>query len=264
MRKTGDRPRNCGKTQALDVPLPLASCCWTSTILMIDQDTDAPANDRISCADCRLQLSLPNSHSWQPPLSTASSGALSQDWLLFDLTWPLFVSFISLLPLDHWLLIVPYSIEWRDVKMENSTEKTSSSMPSTDERDLVQSMRKLDLIKELGWVLRVFLSWMTCHFLLLDWQRETNAFSTSPTESQSKYRSRLARESSSTRISQRTRSARARTHVAHWRITIDSCRYQYCTSCRWIFPWESDTDCDLDGNNDQASRRGTHSSTARE
>lgn len=39
--------------------------------------------------------------------------------------------------------------------MENSSttnEKTPSSTPSIDERDLVMSMRKLDLIKELGLV----------------------------------------------------------------------------------------------------------------
>jgi hypothetical protein len=39
--------------------------------------------------------------------------------------------------------------------MENSSginEKTPSSTPSIDERDLVMSMRKLDLIKELGFV----------------------------------------------------------------------------------------------------------------
>jgi hypothetical protein len=40
--------------------------------------------------------------------------------------------------------------------MENTSgisEKTSSSTPSIDERDLVISMRKLDLIKELGFVM---------------------------------------------------------------------------------------------------------------
>jgi hypothetical protein len=37
--------------------------------------------------------------------------------------------------------------------MENPTEKTSSSIPSIDERDLILSMRKLDVIKELGFVL---------------------------------------------------------------------------------------------------------------
>ncbi len=37
--------------------------------------------------------------------------------------------------------------------MANSTEKTSSS---TDERDLILSMRKLDLIKELGFVFSSF------------------------------------------------------------------------------------------------------------
>jgi len=39
------------------------------------------------------------------------------------------------------------------ILMENSSttnEKTPSSTPSIDERDLVMSMRKLDLIKELG------------------------------------------------------------------------------------------------------------------
>jgi hypothetical protein len=40
--------------------------------------------------------------------------------------------------------------------MENTSgisEKTRSSTPSIDERDLVMSMRKLDLIKELGFVM---------------------------------------------------------------------------------------------------------------
>lgn len=40
--------------------------------------------------------------------------------------------------------------------MENTSgisEKTPSSTPSTDERDLVMSMRKLDIIKELGFVI---------------------------------------------------------------------------------------------------------------
>lgn len=39
--------------------------------------------------------------------------------------------------------------------MENTSgtsEKTPSSTPSIDEKDLVTSMRKLDLIKELGYV----------------------------------------------------------------------------------------------------------------
>jgi hypothetical protein len=39
--------------------------------------------------------------------------------------------------------------------MENTSatsEKAPSSTPSIDERDLVMSMRKLDLIKELGFV----------------------------------------------------------------------------------------------------------------
>ncbi len=43
-----------------------------------------------------------------------------------------------------------------NIAMENTSgisEKTPSSTPSIDERDLVMSMRKLDLIKELGFVL---------------------------------------------------------------------------------------------------------------
>jgi hypothetical protein len=37
--------------------------------------------------------------------------------------------------------------------MENPSDKNPSSTPSVDERDLILSMRKLDLIKELGFVI---------------------------------------------------------------------------------------------------------------
>jgi hypothetical protein len=40
--------------------------------------------------------------------------------------------------------------------MENPTEKVPSSTSSIDERDLILSIRKLDLIKELGFVIIQF------------------------------------------------------------------------------------------------------------
>ena len=45
--------------------------------------------------------------------------------------------------------------------MEHPTDKTSSS---TDERDLIVSMRKLDLIKELGFVFWNFVQIEIYHF----------------------------------------------------------------------------------------------------
>jgi hypothetical protein len=52
--------------------------------------------------------------------------------------------------------------------MENPTEKTSSSIPSIDERDLILSMRKLDVIKELGFVLFLNKFYLFIYFSFLE------------------------------------------------------------------------------------------------
>ena len=62
--------------------------------------------------------------------------------ILFDLCLFRLPSIISL-----------FSHSNKKLLMENPTEKTPSSTPSIDERDLILSMRKLDLIKELGFVI---------------------------------------------------------------------------------------------------------------
>lgn len=70
--------------------------------------------------------------------------------------------------------------------MENTSgisEKTPSSTPSIDERDLVMSMRKLDLIKELGYVL-IYIILKYFVFLV---QRKTKSISTSSKSFTTKY-----------------------------------------------------------------------------
>jgi len=70
--------------------------------------------------------------------------------LLFDLCFVSFSRAIS------GVVILLSSVIIESNKMENTSgisEKTPSSTPSIDERDLVMSMRKLDLIKELGFVM---------------------------------------------------------------------------------------------------------------
>jgi hypothetical protein len=70
--------------------------------------------------------------------------------LLFDLCFVSFSRAISEVVVLLSLVIIESN------KMENTSgisEKTPSSTPSIDERDLVMSMRKLDLIKELGFVM---------------------------------------------------------------------------------------------------------------